>query len=49
MNRTRYYDRLLDKDFIHVKGQKDRLIKIKRNKSERMLTLYKTLYKLAKS
>lgn len=48
LNRARYYFRNLDKDFVHVKGNVERCLKIKRNKAERMLALYSVLYKVAK-
>lgn len=48
MNRARYYYRNLDKDFVHVKGNTERCLKIKRSKAERMLALYNVLYKLGK-
>ena len=49
LNRARYYYRNLDKDFIHVKGNVDRCLKIKRSKAEKTLALYKVLYKVAKA
>jgi hypothetical protein len=48
LNRARYYYRNLDKDFVHVRGNTERCLKVKRSKAERTLALYNVLYKVAK-
>ncbi len=49
LNRRRVYDRMLDRDYVHVRGNADRTLSIKRAKAERQLALYSILYKLSRN
>jgi hypothetical protein len=49
LNRTRYYDRKLDRDFIYAKGDCKETLRLKRVKAEKILVISYLINKLSQN